>query len=168
MKPFVGLRFFSTFALASLIFFLPATHGFAVGTPTIATQPSPGIFVQTSNLVAAVTANSNGAALYYRWQCNGAVLTDDGRVTGSASNVLTIANIQLKDTGIYQVIVTNIYGAVTSSPAILLVGSPAITFNTNGAGWTTNQSVPVLYDRIPTRFADPDGQCVLPGPQLFF
>ena len=53
-------------------------------------------------------------------------LTDNGRITGSLSNVLTITNAQASDEGNYRVIVTNVYGAVTSSVATLTVIVPPL------------------------------------------
>ena len=136
----------TAFGLSAAIFwsvalgaFLPA-HCCAAAAPSIAVQPLSGIVVQGSSFAATVTANSNGGSLSYRWQFNGVNLSDTGPVAGSQTSTLTIANAQLRDAGAYQVVVTNIYGAVTSSVATLLVGAPAITFYTNGLGWTTNQS----------------------------
>ena len=127
------------FLSISAALLLPARCA-AAGAPTITAQPSSGIVVQGGNFVATVLASSNGAALSYRWQCNATTLADSGRIVGSTSNVLAVSNAQLRDAGSYQVIITNVYGAVTSSVATLVIGAPAITFNTNGAGWTTNET----------------------------
>jgi hypothetical protein len=67
----------------------------------------------------AVAGNS---PLFYRWFTNGTVaLNDTVDRIGSTSNVLTIPNPTLADAGSYTVVVTNIYGAVTSSVAMLTV-----------------------------------------------
>src|SRR5208337_4471935 len=41
------------------------------------------------------------------WQLNGTNLTDNGRIVGSQSNVLTISNVQFSDGGSYTVTLTN-------------------------------------------------------------
>lgn len=103
--------------------------------------------VQTPFWVAVGGAVSNSIAvvgsppLSYQWQFNGVNLTDNGRITGSQSNVLSIASAQGVDAGGYQVIVTNNYGSITSSVATLtVVGIQPIGFNGYGPGWTTNQA----------------------------
>ena len=59
--------------------------------------------------------------------------------TGSASNILSLVNVLGPDSGIYTVVVSNLAGAVTSSPpAVLTVIDPVITAQplsrTNHAG----------------------------------
>ena len=107
--------------------------------PNIVTQPLSGIVLPGNAFTTAVTVNGSTDALTYQWQFNGANLSDNGRITGSLSNALTITNAQLSDVGSYQVVVTNAYGAVTSSVAMLMIGALPVTFNTNGLGWTSNQ-----------------------------
>ena len=63
----------------------------------------------------------------YQWQFNGINLTDSGRITGSQSNCLVVANAQVGDVGLYQVVVTNAYFSVTSAAATLEVNeAPAV------------------------------------------
>ena len=92
--------------------------------PTMLSQP-----LSQSNLLgstAAFTAAAVGdATLSYRWYFNGAPLNDGGRVNGSTTTNLSIANIQTNDAGSYQLVVTNYAGAVTSTVANLTVLVPA-------------------------------------------
>jgi len=60
----------------------------------------------------------------YQWFLSGAPLTDDGRVIGAISNTLSISGAQSADAGDYQVVLTNIAGAATSSVAVVRVGYP--------------------------------------------
>jgi hypothetical protein len=53
--------------------------------------------------------------LAYQWFFNGSA------ISGAASTDMQITNLQLSQAGTYTVVVTNVYGAVTSSPAILTV-----------------------------------------------
>jgi len=53
--------------------------------------------------------------LSFQWQFNGTNLN------GATGNVLNLTNVSLADAGNYSVVVTNVYGAITSSPAVLTV-----------------------------------------------
>ncbi len=57
------------------------------------------------------------APLSYRWYKNGLYLTDDTRITGSASSTLRIANVQTSDAGSYTVHVSNQAGSTNSTNA---------------------------------------------------
>lgn len=89
--------------------------------PTILSQPV------STNLIAGSTARFTVGAdgsepLYYQWRTFGTNLLNDGaRITGAGSAVLTLGKIFATDAGAYQVIITNAYGAVTSTPANLIV-----------------------------------------------
>jgi uncharacterized repeat protein (TIGR03803 family) len=90
--------------------------------------------------VTAIGADTLG----YQWLFNNANLSDNGRISGSQSNILTIANISSSDAGSYQVIVTNAYGSATSAVASLLVGLPGeateqIIYNFRGVGFNDGQ-----------------------------
>jgi hypothetical protein len=77
-----------------------------------------------------------------QWRFNGRNLTDGSTITGSLSNVLTLANVQTNEAGTYQCIVSNSVGSVTSSPASLILGSVPISFTSftsGGGGWASNQ-----------------------------
>jgi len=85
--------------------------------PNITGQPSS----QTNNVAttAQLTALAEGwAPLSYEWwmESNGvyAALADAGRFSGSGTPTLTISNLSLANGTNYYLVVTNIYGAVTS------------------------------------------------------
>jgi hexosaminidase len=88
--------------------------------PSIVSQPASQT-VSVSNVVAFSVVATSNAPLSYQWLANGADLIDDSRISGSQSNVLTIASALFSDAGPYQVIVGNSYGAVTSAVATLTV-----------------------------------------------
>ncbi|HEY1787893.1 MAG TPA: immunoglobulin domain-containing protein [Verrucomicrobiae bacterium] len=93
----------------------------AVGPPVIVAQPisrSPAIDATAQFSVGAVGSEP----LSYQWQLNGANLSDNGSISGSQSNLLTIPNVQVAETGNFQVVVTNSAGSVTSTVATLTVG----------------------------------------------
>ena len=90
--------------------------------PIITTQPQSAAVAAGTTVSLSVTAT--GAALSYQWQA-GPVggpytnLVNGGQLSGVTSNILTIANATTNWSLAYQVIVTDSYGSVTSSPAIL-------------------------------------------------
>jgi len=94
-------------------------------------QPQSGSYAPGQTAQLTVVA-AGAAPLVYQWQATNSAaggftnLTDGGQITGSQSNVLTIANVATANALAYQVIVTNSYGAVTSAPAILSVLSVPI------------------------------------------
>ena len=59
--------------------------------------------------------------LSYQWRFDGTNLVDAGNLSGALTSTLTISNVQLTDQGAYSVIVTNTYGSVGSSNAMLTV-----------------------------------------------
>jgi len=90
----------------------------ATVSPTITTQPVSEAVYPGQTATFAVTAAGN-APLYYKWQKAGANLTDHANISGSATPALTISNVSAADTNNYEVVVSNSYGAVTSSVVAL-------------------------------------------------
>jgi len=78
--------------------------------------------------------------LEYQWQFKGTNLADSFRVSGSASNVLTIFGLTGADAGDYQVVITNVYGAVTSSPAALTFPVQSVLVPLQNATATASRS----------------------------
>jgi len=85
--------------------------------PTILTQP------QDQTVPVGATVNFDVLALgasplAYQWEFNGTNLT------GASNALLTLANVQVASSGTYAVVITNLYGSTTSSPASLAVLVP--------------------------------------------
>jgi uncharacterized repeat protein (TIGR03803 family) len=57
----------------------------------------------------------------YQWLKNGTNLSDGGNLSGSNSRTLTLTNLSVADAALYSVVVSNVYGAVTSAGARLEV-----------------------------------------------
>ncbi len=72
---------------------------------------------------ASFTVGATGTALGYQWYFNGNPLTDGGQISGSASSVLTIIDVQNSNYGNYSATVTNILSAAISQAALLLESS---------------------------------------------
>jgi len=95
--------------------------------PAITNQPVSQIVINGSNVVFGVSATGT-APLAYQWQFNGTNLTDGGTLSGSATAALTINQAAAANGGGYDVVITNAWGAITSSVVALdIVYPPAIT-----------------------------------------
>jgi len=68
----------------------------------------------------SVTAGGPRLPLAYQWYQNGTNLA------GATSRVLTLSNLQFSAAGSYVVVVTNVYGSVTSAPAVMTVSNPPV------------------------------------------
>ncbi len=105
---------------------LPATNYVLIGSSAVFAVGQNGEFPQTN--------------VWYYNNGSGAVkLTDVGRITGSTTSQLTIANVTQADAGTYQLFITNAISypfGVSSSPSTLVVVLEP-TFN-GGSGWTLN------------------------------
>ncbi len=86
--------------------------------PSILAQPASQSVTTGSNVTFTVTA-SGAAPLSYQWRL-GEVAID-----GATNSSLTLSNVQPTDAGSYSVVVTNGFGASTSSNAVLSVHPPA-------------------------------------------
>jgi uncharacterized repeat protein (TIGR03803 family) len=94
---------------------------------------SPHVVVQPTNQTVYMGMNvsfnvvaAGTAALLYQWCLNGTNLTDGGNLTGSSTSILAINNVSAAIAGTYSVVVSNAYGSVTSTGAVLTVASPPI------------------------------------------
>ena len=93
---------------------------------TLTVQTPPYILVQPADLVLAdrSTASFTAAAigdqpLFYSWYFN-----DTNLVQIATNSSLTLTNVSLAASGNYSVVITNLFGNVTSRGAILSVGIP--------------------------------------------
>ncbi len=117
--------------------------------PAIVTQPQNQTVTLGSGAIFSVAA-VGGVPLSYHWQFGGMNLVDGGSIKGSQSVNLNLASVQAANLGNYQVVISNAFGAITSSVATLgLVPLPA--------GWSQFGSSPgpnnVRHDDI--YFTDP-------------
>jgi hypothetical protein len=94
--------------------------------PTISVQPTNQSIAFGSNVSFSVVAA--GSSLVYRWSKGSTPLSDGGRISGSASNTLTISTVADADAASYSCLITNTSGNITSSSAALtVVHLPVIT-----------------------------------------
>lgn len=89
--------------------------------PTIATPPAAQTATAGSSVTFTVAAT--GTSVTYQWQFNGT------NIPGATNPALTLANVGTTQAGSYTAVVSNAYGSVTSSPAILTTSVTAHLYN---------------------------------------
>jgi hypothetical protein len=87
--------------------------------PTITAQPADQTVIPGTNVTFQVAA-TGPAPLSYQWLFNGISLPD------ATNAALTLTNVQVADAGTYTVAVSNAFGSVLSSNAVLTVLDPWI------------------------------------------
>lgn len=98
------------------------TAGYA---PAIGTQPAGATVVAGGGASFSVSA-SGSAPMAYQWRLNGTNLTAGAGISGVNSNALSLASVTTAMSGgSYTVVITNLFGSVTSAPAILTVTNQA-------------------------------------------
>ncbi|HYG24758.1 MAG TPA: hypothetical protein VEH04_18460 [Verrucomicrobiae bacterium] len=80
----------------------------------------------------------SGTAPSYQWQKDGVNLVNNARFSGVNSNILTIANIQFGDQGVYRLLSSNEVSGVASSVESTVSVAAVAEFNDDGLGWTVN------------------------------
>ncbi len=95
--------------------------GFA---PVVATPPTSQLVVSGSNAVFAAPADGS-SPLAYQWRNNGTNLANGAGISGATSDVLALTAVTTNRSGNYSLYVTNLFGVVTSSVAVLTVVMPA-------------------------------------------
>lgn len=103
-------------------FSFPAGNDSGTNPPVIVTQPQSQTNAVGATISFSATATGSGA-LAWQWQFNGS------NIDGATQNLLLLVNARLTNSGNYSVTVTNLFGSVTSSNAVLLLTNapPAIT-----------------------------------------
>jgi hypothetical protein len=98
-----------------------------VGGPRIDDDPNDAALCEDD--VATFSVVAGGVRpLEYQWRKDGSDLTDDDRITGATTAILTIDPALPEDTGLYDVVVTNRCAAATSAAATLSVDAkPRVT-----------------------------------------
>jgi uncharacterized protein YdaL len=107
--------------------------------PVIFKDPQDVTAVIGSNVTFRVEA-AGANPLRYQWRKNGA------NVSGATNSTLTLSNLQVPHAGTYSVIVTNQFGTMVSSNAVLTIAAPALRIQqTNGIRLTFHASPGFTY-----------------------
>lgn len=109
--------------------------------PLVITGPIPALpryySGESANLAVSV---ASGVSVTYQWLKNGNPLTDGGNIAGSQTSILSISSLSSADVAGYSVLVTNVYGARTSSVAPLTLVAAASPYEK-----AVRQLNPVVY-----------------------
>lgn len=110
--------------------------------PAIILQPT-NQSVTTGGAASFTVTTSGEETLYYQWQFYGTNIPGAGATSSGATNATySVNNAQPANAGPYDVIVTNIYGSVTSAPAVLTIAAgPTITNGPTSQTVTNGSSV---------------------------
>ena len=96
--------------------------------PSITSQPQGSNAIAGSTVAFNVTA-AGSVPLSYQWRHSGTNLITNTRYTGTTTSQLRVQKVLPTDNGDYSVVVSNAYGMVTSTPAILIVlDNPRVVF----------------------------------------
>jgi autotransporter-associated beta strand protein len=87
--------------------------------PVITRQPAPDSAYTNFFAHFSVELEATNSP-FYQWRKGGVPLSNGGHISGATTAVLKISNISAADVANYDVVVTNVSGAVTSSPAVSL------------------------------------------------
>lgn len=113
------------------------------GPPQISVDlPNAQLIVGGSALTLAVQAGGS-LPITFQWTYNGVNLSDGGRISGSHSNILTIADVQTNDAGAYQLSILNSYsgGVPLLSALDQITVLASLDFN-EGTGWQIQGTIP--------------------------
>jgi hypothetical protein len=111
---------------------------------TILSHPQAAVICEGGN--AAFTVSASGLGLTYRWQENGANLSDGGVYSGTTTPALTLTNPGLALSGRnYRCVITTTCGSsVTSNTAQLTINPvPVATFSYTGSPYCPNAANPL-------------------------
>jgi uncharacterized repeat protein (TIGR01451 family) len=134
----------NTLAIASSVSDPNPDNSTATAITTI--YAAPAISIQPSNQVAAVGSDvgfsvlaTGTAPLSYQWYLEGTNL-----LNGATESTLQLTNVQIWQAGNYGVVITNLFGSITSDPASLKVLVPPTITLTSLDVTATNVSISLL------------------------
>lgn len=104
--------------------------------PLVETPPVSRTNVAGTTATFTIVASSK-SPLFFQWRKNETNLFNSGNMSGVTTPTLVIGDLQTSDAGNYTVVVSNAYGSVTSSVAVLTVLAP------NNDLYITNATVTV-------------------------
>ena len=98
-----------------------AVFRLSMDAPLQITRQPQDVAAFAGDAVAFSVATFGSLPVSYQWLKNGTNLTDTGIISGSNARTLTLTNISVADAANYSVVVSNVYGPVTSLGARLAV-----------------------------------------------
>jgi uncharacterized delta-60 repeat protein len=102
--------------------------------PSIITQPVSQTVHPMQTAVFSVVAGGT-TPWSFQWYKDGVSLNDGGNISGAQSSTLTLSSVSGGDVGAYWMVISNVYGSVTSAVAVLTVNlAVADSFNPGANG----------------------------------
>lgn len=128
--------------------------------PVIVQQPENRRVNPGSNVTIQVMAEGS-PLLRYQWSFTSqrSQFTDAHPLPGQTNRVLTLANVQPADAGWYSVRVTNVFGAVISSNAVLQINRPPVA-TADMITTATNTPAVFVAAKLTLNDSDPDGDAL--------
>jgi alpha-tubulin suppressor-like RCC1 family protein len=117
-----------------------------IGNPPVLTlQPTNQTWIAgtTRSLAAQATGTD---PLAYQWYLGVTPLTNNARLSGTTSNILTVSNVTSSDAGTYTLFITNLFGSVTCTATVSVVVPPA--FISQPAGHSVPVGLPVTLTAL--------------------
>jgi hypothetical protein len=90
--------------------------------PTISADPVSQTLY--AGRIATFSVSALGTSPKYQWRTNGVRVLNNGNLSGATAATLTITNVSAANQAIYDVVITNGTGSITSAPAALTVITP--------------------------------------------
>lgn len=107
--------------------------------PSISIQPAGGVVPAATNFSFTVTTLGT-APLVYQWYLNQSPLPQ------ATNTTLALTNVQAANAGDFTVVITNLYGSVTSAVATLVVTPVAPVFTLHPTGRTVTKGAEVAFN----------------------
>jgi len=133
------------------VFAAGSAYVFQMDPPVILSPPAGLTENVGANVLFSVEARGTGPT-GVQWMHEGTL------IRGATNNALLLTGIQESDQGSYAVVVSDVFGSVTSAPAILIVNQPPLAdASATGLFWTSpdGRDASVILDG--SRSSDPDG-----------
>jgi FG-GAP repeat/Immunoglobulin domain len=127
-----------------------AAYVFQIEPPAILSQPVSVTNNVGADVMLSVEADAIGQ-MDFQWKHDGI------EIPGATNRDLSLTNIQESDQGSYAVVVSDPFGSVTSSPALLVVNQfPIADANATGLFWTSPNGIDANVVLDGSRSSDPD------------
>jgi RHS repeat-associated protein len=98
-----------------------------VEVPFNITNLTPQSLTVTQGANVSFYVGASGNYLSYQWSTNGVSIGNGPRISGATNNTLAILNAQVWDANTYTVVVTNLFGIMSTQAVLIVVTNPVIT-----------------------------------------
>ncbi len=124
---------------------------FAARPPAITVQPAGQIVGAGGQVNFSVTVDGT-APFAYQWKRNGSI------ITGATNATLTLTNLHVSQSGNYSVTITNAFGSITSSNAVLTApANDILAYNYSGTDKVITRGQELSYNYSGRMFFVPSG-----------